>query len=86
MSILGSILPARLMIDGFIRAWNGSNIEPSSKVDPTFFAEIRPSRMNTDVHERSKRPHVDVDGPKSSGRPSHGRIRTMDQDNHFEVE
>ena len=87
ISILGSILPARLMIDGFIGAWNGSNMEPSSKVDPTIFAEIRPQRMKTAVREWSNRRHVDVEnGPKSSGRPSYGRVLTMDQGNHFEVD
>ena len=40
ISILGSILPARLMIDGFIGAWNGYIVEPTSKVNPTLIAEI----------------------------------------------
>ena len=60
ISILGSILPARLIIDGFIGAWNSFIMEPSSKVDPTFFAEIRPPPTNTAVREQSIRTNAHV--------------------------
>ena len=92
ISILGSILPARLMIDGFIGAWNGSNMEHSSKVDPTFFAEIRPPPTNTAVREQSIRTHNHVTLAIILApivypiMDSHGWIRTRDQDYHFEMD
>ena len=51
------------MIDGFIGAWNGSNMEPSSKVDPTFFATDLKIRRLTQCT-------TDEDGPPRTVQPA----------------